>query len=104
MPLLDCKVGLCSGPRPALAAEQDAAGPEAFVPCDRGGACPRSLDLDSLKAKEVRGRMEFAVRVGDRDKLAELLREAQSAHHAAVGDAEDDWAAWYASYLLGAVV
>ena len=94
MPLLDVPVGFCKGEKL----------PPDFAPCDRGGPCPRSLDLDSLKAAEVRRRTEYAVRAGNRDKLADLLREASSAHHAAVGDAEDDWAAWYAAYLLGGVV
>lgn len=31
--------------------------------------------------------------------LARSLRNAAAAHHKAMGDAEDDWAAWYAAYM-----
>jgi hypothetical protein len=34
------------------------------------------------------------------DQLAALLREAASAHHQAFGDADHDWAPWYADYLV----
>ena len=48
------------------------------------------------------------MRRGDRDKLAALLREASSAHHAweqkyLDGQTDEDWPSWYASYLLGGV-
>jgi hypothetical protein len=33
--------------------------------------------------------------------LRALLAETARAHHDAMGDAEDDWAAWYAGYLQG---
>lgn len=104
MPLLEVPVGFCKG-EPAKPAEQDAN--LGFAPCERGGPCPRSLDLDSLKAREVRRRTEYAVRAGNRDKLADLLREAASAHHAheeRTGTPDEDWPAWYASYLLGGVL
>lgn len=35
------------------------------------------------------------------DGIEKLLREAAEAHHAAMGDAEDDWAKWYAHYIWG---
>lgn len=94
MPLLDCKVGFCKGePSPDIA------------PCERGGLCPRSLDLDSLKANEVRKRTVAAVTEGDARRLSALLREAADAHHnheERTGRPDEDWPLWYASYLLGA--
>lgn len=99
MPLLECKVEFCKG---------EHIDSQTFAPCERGGPCPRSVDLQSLKAAEVRRRTKTAVRDGNRDALASLLREAASAHHTweqkyLDGQTDDDWPAWYASYLLGGV-
>ena len=38
-----------------------------------------------------------------REELAELLREAEQAHHdheQSTGKRDDDWSSWYARYLL----
>lgn len=100
MPLLYCPAGFCNGGH-ATPDEQDAS--LDLAPCERGG-CPRSLDLDSLKAHEVRKRMSDAIRNANREQLAALLQEAASAHHAheeRTGKPDEDWPGWYASYLLG---
>jgi hypothetical protein len=39
----------------------------------------------------------------DQDTLAQLLREAAESHHEyeqTLGERDDNWAAWYAEYLL----
>lgn len=100
MPLLDCPVGFCNGDP---AADQDAS--LGLRPCERGGACPRCLDLDSLKAAEVRKRTLRAVQSQNVAKLAALLDEAKSAHTRweEQHGHDPDWPRWYASYLLGGV-
>ena len=38
-----------------------------------------------------------------REVLAQLLRDAERAHHdyeQSTGERDDDWASWYADYLL----
>lgn len=91
--------------------EQDAAGPEAFAPCERGGPCPRSVDLPALKRVEVARRTYDAVIEESVSEFAALLKEAADAHHnyeVATGDEvatggghDDEWPTWYAKYLLG---
>jgi hypothetical protein len=75
---------------------------------DPGPQHPPVSDADRMVARERCQELSQSITGDDVSRLAEALRAAKQAHSASVAelcqadaDPVEDWAVWYAEYLLG---